>query len=354
MPLRSARGLPVCLLAAVCLALIAVPSAGASPLQSQALWVGQPAGTVAPEQLAAEALTAHARTLFVKAAEGTTREPGFTPAFVGALRSAGISVCAWTFVYGVDPAAEAAAAIAAAHAGAQCLVVDAEGQYDKRYGAAQLYVRALRAGLGAKFPIALAGQAEILEHPKFPYSVFLGPGGFNVDMPQVYWRDLKLAVGAALGIAIGQNSWYGRPIAPVGQLFNGPTPQELGEFATAASISGTAGFSLFDLEAAPPATIATVFDQPVPALLVRAPLATVRPGADGDEVVWAQEHLNGAGAHLPVGGFYGAQTANAVARFQRRRHLRPTGLLDDRSWRALLLVRPRVPSWAKAPPDSAR
>lgn len=56
-------------------------------------------------------------------------------------------------------------------------------------GAAQLFVRTLRSQLGSRFSIALAGQAEVLQHPTFPYSVFLGPGGFNFDLPQIYWLD---------------------------------------------------------------------------------------------------------------------------------------------------------------------
>jgi hypothetical protein len=342
------------LLAATVLALTAA-SVAASPLQSRAIWVGQPPRAVTPAQLASEAQAAGVRTLFVKAAEGTTPEPGFTATFLSALSAQGVSVCAWTFVYGSDPAGEAAAAIAAAHAGARCLVVDAEGQYDKRYGAAQLYVHELRAQLGGSFPIALAGQAEIGEHPKFPYSVFLGPGGFNVDMPQVYWRDLKLSVTAALAVSFGENSCYGRPIAPVGQLYGGPTAPELSAFVAGSSSYGASGLSFFDLEEArPPTLLAAALAAPVPALRRRVRLATVSAGADGDEVLWAQEHLNGAGARLPVGGYYGAQTATAIATFQRRRRLRATGVLDDRTWRALLRVHPRIPSWARTTPQSAR
>jgi peptidoglycan hydrolase-like protein with peptidoglycan-binding domain len=94
---------------------------------------------------------------------------------------------------------------------------------------------------------------------------------------------------------------------------------------------------------------------PHPTPKPRIPLrpSTVRPGADGDEVLWAQELLDGAGAHLPIGGFYGAQTARAVAAFQARHRLRRSGALDAATWHALLRVHPRVPSWGARPPDSA-
>ncbi len=341
-------------LAAFVLATALCAGARANPLRGEAIWTARPPATLAPATLAAELSAAGMHGVFIKAAEGATPEPGFTPALVEGLRSQGIGVCAWVFVYGEDPAGEAAAALAAARAGARCLVVDAEGQYDKRYGAAQAYVHALRSQLGAGFPIALAGQAEVLEHPKFPYSVFLAPGGFTYDMPQVYWRELRLSPSAALALAIAQNGWYGRPIEPVGQLFDAVSAAEVGRFVARASIDGTRGLSLFDLEALPPATIAAAIAVPTPSVLRPIAPATLRPGADGDEVLWAQEHLNGAGARLPVGGFYGAQTSRAVARFQRRHRLRPSGVLDARTWRALLRVPPRVPSWAAAPPLSAR
>jgi hypothetical protein len=329
--------------------------ATASPLQTPALWLAHPPAASTPQQVAAAAEQAGIHTLFVKAAEGSTPEPGYTPALLSSLAGHGISVCAWTFVYGQHPAAEATAAEAAVAAGAKCLVVDAEEHYDSRYGAAQVFVRALRKKLGASFPIGLAGEALIALHPKFPYSVFLGPGGFSVDMPQVYWRDFNMTPSAAFDAAIPANALYGRPIAPVGQLFGGATSEEVGSFLAEARIwSSVSGFSLFDLEEAQPAELAALLADPVPAFARTSTFPSVSPGADGDEVVWAQEHLNGAGSRLPVGGFYGAQTARAVARFQTRHHLRADGILGASTWRSLLKVRPRVPSWAKAPPQSAR
>ncbi len=88
---------------------------------------------------------------------------------------------------------------------------------------------------------------------------------------------------------------------------------------------------------------------------VRSPLLPrIKAGADGDEIVWAQELLNAAGARLPVGGFFGAQTQRALVRFQSRRRLARTGVLDAPTWRALLRFRAREPSWSKASPESAR
>ncbi len=324
--------------------------ADASPLLSRALWVTH-AST--PAALASAAGAAGVRTLFVKAADGSSPEPQFTPALVAGLRAQGMSVCAWTFAYGADPAGEASVAVAAVRSGAECLIVDAEGAYDGRYGAAQSFVRALRRELGAAFPIALAGQAEVLEHPGFPYSVFLGPGGFQADLPLLYWRDLGLGVQAALRTAIAQNAIYGRPIAPVGQLYGGVSGTEAASFATVAGRDGCPASSFFDLDVAEPAQLAALRGAPAARHTRTSAPATIRPGADGDEVLWAQELLNAAGANLPVGGFFGPQTAHALATFQGRHRLRRTGVLDAASWRALLRLHAREPSWASGPPLSA-
>jgi hypothetical protein len=319
-----------------------------SPFRGTSLWVDEATSTQA---LAGQAGEARAGTLIVKAAEGTTPEPQFTAALVEQLHGQGLTVCAWVFVYGLDPQGEAQAALAAVKAGASCLVVDAEGQYDKRYGAAQAYVKALRSRLGGAFPIALAGQAEVLEHPTFPYSVFLGPGGFAVDMPQDYWRELGLSVPGSLRATLGVNALYGRAIDPVGQLFDGAAPSELQAFSSLAARYGCSGSSFFDADVAEPAQLSALV--PARGARMRVTVPTIRPGADGDEIVWAQELLNAAGARLPVGGFFGATTAAALASFQRRHRLPADGLLTGASWRALLRYRAREPSWAVAPPDSA-
>jgi hypothetical protein len=315
-----------------------------------ALWVNQIALPQTGQQLAAEAANAGVRTLYVKAAEGSTAELQFSAVLVGEMRAAGESVCAWTFARGQDPTAEATAAVAAVHDGAQCLVVDAEGEYDKLYGAAQVFVRALRSQLGARFPIGLASQAEVAQHPTFPYSVFLGPGGFNAVLPQIYWLDFGVSVDAAYAATIGGNSIYGRPILPLGQLYNSPTPAQLTRFRALARAYGAPGSSFFDLDVAQPGELEAL-SAPLPSIAHKAIVApTLHAGACGDEIVQAQELLNAAGAHLPVGGFFGAETARAVSSFQAHHRLSPSGVLDPVTWRALLRFHPREPSWTSAPP----
>jgi peptidoglycan hydrolase-like protein with peptidoglycan-binding domain len=323
------------------------------PFRGTALWVNQLAPGGSGVELAARAAAAGVRTLYVKAADGATPELQFSPVLVAEARAAGATLCAWTFAYGQNPIGEAAAAVAAVRAGAQCLVVDAEAEYDSLYGAAQAFVAVLRAQLGAAFPIGLASEAEVSEHPKFPYSVFLGPGAFNVVLPQIYWRDFGVSVDAAFAATIGANSIYGRAILPLGQLYGGPAPAEVTRFRALALAYDALGSSFFDLDDAQPEALSALgAPLPAPARMKATP-PTLHAGADGDEVVWAQELLNAAGAHLPVGGFLGAQTAQALAHFQRRHHLHASEVLGPATWKALMRLRPHEPSFATAPPDSA-
>jgi hypothetical protein len=344
-------------LVGVCIILLSASGAAASaatPFHATALWISSVPEGAAPAAVASAALADGAHTLYVKAGDGSTPDPQFSPTLVRGLRAGGVSVCGWIFVYGVDPLGEAAAAVSAVHNGAQCLVIDAEGQYDGRYGAAQIFVRRLRAELGRFFPIGLAGQAEVADHPTFPYSVFLGPGGFNFDLPQIYWQDLGLSVDRAFLRSIGSNAIYGRPEVPVGQLYGSPPPAAVARFRSLATAYGCDGLSFFNVDSAQPADLLALQQPLHPLPERRATLPTLRPGADGDEVVWAQELLNAAGARLPVGGFYGAQTARAVARFQARHRLAPTGVVTTGTWIVLRRLTAREPSWAKAPPLSGR
>jgi hypothetical protein len=360
--LRRLAARLLCASAAACglLGLLADPGLAAAqpstPLvfRGSALWVTELAPTQTGREVVAETAADGVHTVYVKAADGATADLQLSPALVGEMRAAGATVCAWTFAYGSEPTSEAAAAVAAVRAGAQCLVIDAEEQYDSRYGPAQELVHALRSQLGAAFPIGLASQAEVAEHPKFPYSVFLGPGAFNVVLPLMYWRDFGVSVQAAYTATLAGNAIYGRPILPVGQLYGSPTTAELVRFRELARDYASPGLSFFDLASATPEELLAL-SAPLPKLTHKAVSPpTLRAGADGDDVVQAQELLNAAGAHLPVGGFFGAQTARAVASFQTRHRLRASGVLSPATWRALLRFHPREPSWAGGPPDSAQ
>ena len=106
------------------------------------------------------------------------------------LHANGLKVCAWQYVYGTNPAGEANLGAQAVANGADCLVIDAEAEYEGHYGAAQTYITDLRAKIGPSYPLGLASFPYVSYHPSFPYSVFLGPDGAQYNAPQMYWKDI--------------------------------------------------------------------------------------------------------------------------------------------------------------------
>ena len=69
-------------------------------------------------------------------------------------------------------------------------MIDAEVEYGGKYAAAQTYIDTLRAGVGPAYPIGLASFPYVDYHESMPYSVFLGPGGAQYNVPQVYWKAI--------------------------------------------------------------------------------------------------------------------------------------------------------------------
>src|SRR5439155_19611770 len=114
--------------------------------------------------LAARARAAGVDTLIIKGANGTQRWPQFSDAVVRALRAQGLNVCAYHFLYGRRPAAEAALSAQVVAAGADCLVVDVEGQYAGRYRAAQTYLARLRAAVGPDYPLGFTSLPYVSWH----------------------------------------------------------------------------------------------------------------------------------------------------------------------------------------------
>ena len=135
--------------------------------------------------------------------------------------------------------------------------------------------------------------------------------------------------------------------------FNDSSVARHGTRAISVTCKGNCRRRSFDLDVAEAQALSALAAPLTPLPRRAIALPTVRPGADGDQVVEAQERLDAAGAHLPVGGYYGAITARAVAAFQSRHHLPRTGVLGAATWRALLRYAPLQPSWAHGPPDSA-
>lgn len=73
--------------------------------------------------------------------------------------------------------------------------------------------------------------------------------------------------------------------------------------------------------------------------------ASLSSGAQGDLVVWAQEHLVAAGVKVAIDGSFGSKTKAAVEQFQRAHSLPAIGSIGPATWRALLRYSPIRVHW---------
>lgn len=334
-------------------AAVPVTKQGSTAFDGNGMWIWyvnkSSGGTAAG--IGAQAKAHGVTTVYVKSADGTGAWSQFTPALVSALHAQGLKVCAWQFVYGGNPAGEAATGATAQTDGADCLVIDAEGAYEGKYAQAQTYIQALRAAVGASFPIGLTSFPYVDFHPSLPYSVFMQPGGATFNLPQVYWKTIGDSVDASLAHTYLYNAVYQTPIYPLGQTYDSASAADVLRFRALAKLYGASGISWWDWQEASTAEFAAVGD-PLPVLA--APPAPGYPtlkangsktGSRGDLVVWAQEHLVGAGLTLTIDGDFGPGTASTVTAFQQANGLTPTGILDTATWPTLLKVKPVTPTW---------
>jgi hypothetical protein len=319
------------------------PAAGSGPLpaafRGDGMWIWQlsRSGGGDPAAIGAQARAAGIETVFVKSSDGTTPWPQFNPGLVAALHAQGLRACAWQFVYGADPAGEAAQGAGAVAAGADCLVIDAESRYEGRYAQAQQYIAALRAAIGPAYPLGLTTFPYVDYHPRLPYSVFLAPGAAQVNVPQVYWKDIGGTVDAVSARTFAHNRIYGTPIAPLGQTYQAPEPSSLQRFRQVWASYGAGGLSWWSWQASGPTAWATLAAPP-PAPVPRPDPGwpTLARGSRGDQVVWLQQHLASIAPATPVDGAFGVSTVQALAALQSARGLPPTGATDPATWQAVL------------------
>lgn len=343
MRLRSA------LLALLCTALLIPATAGAQadadhPFAGHGMWIWQlpKAAGGDPVGIAAQARAAGVDTLIIKAAQGPTRWTQFSPDLVSALQAEGLTVCAYQRLEGKRMVAQAVAAAAAVDAGADCFVIDAEAELEGRYNEARQYVAALRQRIGDDFPVAFTSFPYADLHPLLPYSVFLGPGGATVNLPQIYWKDIGNSPSVAFARTVAANRLYQRPLAPVGQLYSKPSRSDVLTFrrlALAYDVEGTSWWSWDSALASGWSAIARAVTAPaLPASVPDYP--TVRPGARNDYVVWAKDHLRALAYTVTRDTRFDTTTVRAVQAFQADNGLAVTGILDNETWTALLDAEP--------------
>jgi hypothetical protein len=327
------------------------PPAGETPFDRQGMWIWyvtrSEGGSVG--QIVAKARRYDIGTLYIKAGDGGHVWSQFTPSLVEALHQGGLDVCAWQFVYGDNPVSEAKVGAAAVRDGADCLVIDAEGEYEGKYAAADRYIRALRARIGESFPLSLAGFPYVDYHPSFPYSVFFGPGGATYNQPQMYWKAIETSVRAVYEHTYLYNRLWGHPIYPLGQTYGGAGRGSIQQFRRfAISYEGLAP-SWWDWQETTGAGwkgVGAAITHPVFGYRPIQAQPLLKPGSRGDLVVWAQEHLRSAGENVPVTGVFGKVTRSAVRDFQTNAGLPVDGAIGTNTWRALLRYEPVRWLWA--------
>jgi|FLOH01.1.fsa_nt_gi hypothetical protein len=342
-PSRRGR---IAVIAALCLAFgsaIVPDRADAAGINAafkgQSMWVWNmprtEGGNVA--KIVARAKAAGVSAVYVKSADGSGAWKQFNRTLVNSLHAAGLRVCGWQFVYGAKPTGEARAAAAAKAAGADCMIIDAESAYEGRYRSARTYMKELRRLVGAKYPLGFTSFPYVDYHPSLPYSVFLGPGGAEVNMPQVYWRDIGDSVSAAMKHTWRENRIYGRPIHPIGQTYQSPSTSEILSFRRLADGYKAPGYSWWEWSTTS-TKLWKALGQALPAAKPQAdpgwPL--LRKGSKGDPVVRAQQLLAAAGAaKLKATGSFDNATVAAVKAFQTKNQLAADGRLGAATWKLL-------------------
>lgn len=360
---------PLLLALAAALALLLAPSDAsaqdpAAAFDGDAMWIWQVSESEGGDAAAivARAKAAGLSYVVVKAAQGVRWWPQFSPELVAALQAGGLRVCAYQRALARQPAREARVLARAVGQGADCLVIDAEIEYEGRYAQAERYVDALRDAVGDAFPVALTSFPYVHLHRGFPYSVFLGERGAQVTMPQIYWKLLGTDPGRAFAATWPLNAIYGRPVRPIGQSFHRPSRAAILRFRRLARAHGATGVSWWVWQHARPADWSALAAPLMSALAAptTASPATLRPGQAGDPVRWLQLRLRAHGVAVPLTARFDARTSAGVARFKTARLLPALPEVDPQTWAALLASPPAgtlesitAPSGASPPPSTS-
>jgi hypothetical protein len=331
--------------------------AGPSPFDGQGMWIWyvnqSDGGDVAA--IVAQAHAAGVGTLYIKSSDGSTNYwSQFSPELVAQLHAAGLKACAWQYVYGSNPAGEAALGARAAETGADCLVIDAEAEYEGRYGAAQTYIADLRAKVGASYPVGLASFPYVYYHTAEPFSVFLGPGGAQYNLPQMYWKAIGTSVDTVYANTFISNRIYGRPIFPLGQTYEKPSTGDIVRFREEAPLYGAGGVSWWDFQETSPSGWSALAAplQPLTGVTANPSYSELAQDSKGDPVLWMQEHLASAIPTQPTTGIFDATTRANLEQFQAAHGIAVSGHTEAATWQALLALPPVAVDWTGGGPKA--
>jgi hypothetical protein len=315
-------------------------AAEANPFYGDGMWIWY-VSKAAGGNVNRIARKAHRRgieTLFIKSGDGGSTWGQFSPQLVSALKARGLNVCGWQFVYGSHPKREARVGAATVRRGADCLVIDAESNYEGRYAKASTYIAVLRRLIGGGYPLGLSSFPYADYHPAFPYSVFLGPGAAQYNLPQIYWKTIGDSVDVAYAHTWVWNRLYERQIMPLGQVYLNPKPRAIRRFRKLAIAHGFQGVSWWSWQHARRPQWRAVSRRIVPLSGFKPydSFPKLRTGSAGDAVVWAQQLLAGGGYMHRVTGNFRSLTRGALIDFQADYGLAQTGTTNKPTWKAML------------------
>jgi hypothetical protein len=319
-----------------------------NPLTGDGMWIWYMSRS-SHGKLGAIAKKAHANgieTVLIKSGDGTHYWNQFSSSVVSGLHARGLNVCAWQYIYGTKPAKEARVGAAAVARGADCLVLDVESQFEGRYPQASTYMGTLRSMIGADYPLGLASFPYVDYHPALPYSVFLGPGGAQYNIPQLYWKDIGTTVDTGYIHTWVWNRIYGEKIDPLGQVYSRPKAGQIKRFRALAMSHGFDGVSWWDWQEAGNRQWKAIRQPVSPAAGAPYPsYPFLHVGSKGDFVAWAQQLLAGGGYTVPINGYFQGPTQAAIRAFQAAHGLPQTGNLDVPTWGPLLQNKALAVRW---------
>jgi hypothetical protein len=169
----------------------------------------------------------------------------------------------------------------------------------------------------------------------------------------MYWKAIGTSVRAVYEHTYLFNRLWGHPIYPIGQTYDEPGKGQVLRFRRFASSYGGLAPSWWHWQETSSRTWGALGATRAGPLVGYRPIVSqplLKRGSRGDLVVWAQEHLAGAGqTQLPVTGIYGKQTYSAVRSFQLSRRLPVDGTIGTTTWSALLSAEPVRPTWSARP-----
>ncbi|MFT4050086.1 MAG: peptidoglycan-binding domain-containing protein [Solirubrobacterales bacterium] len=278
------------------------------------------------------------KTVYVKSSDGANWWPQWDT-YASKLKAAGLRVCAWQYVYGTYPVVEANLAARAAKAGADCIVIDAEVEYQNKYTQAKQYITRLRSQIGSGYPVGFTSFAYPDFHPTIPYSVFLGPGGAQWNLPQMYFWAFNVKIPQVFYHTYTLNQIYQRPIHPLGQTYDRVPASQALLFRKYAKRYRAKGYSWWVWHETRPNTwkaLATTL--PASAAKPATPYPLLRQGYKSDMVRWCKLKLNASGASLTTGLSFDVKMTAAVKVFQAANGLPVTGQIDAATWPVLQKV----------------